>query len=1026
MGNTLQQDIRVRIDTLITNLPQVKAFSDGLQKLKNHSNTKISFGDGRDVSQLAAAVEKLADAVDKIEPAKVSRIGSALNFLFGAATAVGHLPGILDGFARLKALAQDSPAIAAKLGGAGTAIKGFFSAVGQKTGDGLTKVKDTVTGLAAKLPGLASQGASAAGSIAGIGVAGAGAAIGVGALVVAIAAVVAAIIAIPAAAAIMFKLASSAADAGDHFFDLNRKTGVSVEILSSLAPAAEDSGSSIDELAQGVSRFNKKIGEAAAGSKEAKEDLKQFGIEPLDAINNQEAALAKVFKRIVELPPTIERGIAAQKAFGKSGDNLVGTIEAVDGDLKKQIETTRALGQLWTGPTAAAANQFNDKMAQVQRTVAGLAIAIGRTLIPELLKLLRILAHEMPQAGGAFAFILGYIAFNAKLATNAIILLIAAAKTLKDVPAAIAIGAAGGVSAGASALGSAFDANVQALKKIANTEDPAAGPPTQRLNFGGGGGGGGAKPKPNIPDVFESIYGFNRQQAESAFALVKDEIDRQARAVQLSYDERRVTVAKFYAEQLRLQEGTVDAEISKLDKLRKIEADRLAHAIETIQKDKEITNEQERSAKLKIENNQAQEKFLDLDTQIALKQRERIDLADELARKERDAARALQDGLQPAIDAIDRSKGLGALVDARNQVAQIDAQIAELRLNGEDFAARLLEEWSEVLTTVGQVYARIGQGQRAQLLLDAQINTIREKSSQNVVTQYLGEIAVNALLKEKLAIARETLLQMLAVAGASKDPEVLVAIENQRAAIARLKNEYRSLGQTIKDTLINSITDGFANLIVSINGVIAGTQSLADAFRQFALSVIQELERVIAKMIAMKIIAEALKLIGAAAGGGGEGIGSDGLAGAGAGLFASGGDVRAAPGGRLIRVAEAGHDEMVVSTDRRFASRTAALLGKFIRRTGILPKFDGSSPGRILSNLSGRIPSFAAGDWVSAIPAPALAGDAAIGDVNLGGISMVFPNVRDARGFRLNEQAITREAGRAIERGLKKSRGSRD
>lgn len=48
--------------------------------------------------------------------------------------------------------------------------------------------------------------------------------------------------------------------------------------------------------------------------------------------------------------------------------------------------------------------------------------------------------------------------------------------------------------------------------------------------------------------------------------------------------------------------------------------------------------------------------------------------------------------------------------------------------------------------------------------------------------------------------------------------------------------------------------------------------------------------------------------------------------------FASGGYIPAQPGGRIARVAEAGHDEVVLSTDPAHATRSRALLGQYFSR----------------------------------------------------------------------------------------------
>jgi tape measure domain-containing protein len=79
------------------------------------------------------------------------------------------------------------------------------------------------------------------------------------------------------------------------------------------------------------------------------------------------------------------------------------------------------------------------------------------------------------------------------------------------------------------------------------------------------------------------------------------------------------------------------------------------------------------------------------------------------------------------------------------------------------------------------------------------------------------------------------------------------------------------------------------------------------------------------------------------------GLGGAG-SGSGIGSFAAGGAFSPKPAGQIIRVAEAGHAETVLTTDPKHAMRQAGLLRDFLRQT---------------RGLGGRIPSFEAGGLIS-------------------------------------------------------------
>ncbi len=192
-----------------------------------------------------------------------------------------------------------------------------------------------------------------------------------------------------AGAGAIFTLAKNAADAGSKIYDLSRNTGVSATILSSLKVAADQSGESIEKVGLGLSLFNRLIGEANHGSKEATATLKRFGIDPQEALKNSEAALAQVIKRINELPPGIARANAARELFGRGGARLVSTLETVGGNLDEFIDKTRRLGVVIDDEAAKQADEFGDTLKELGIAAQGVALTVGREVIPELLIALR-------------------------------------------------------------------------------------------------------------------------------------------------------------------------------------------------------------------------------------------------------------------------------------------------------------------------------------------------------------------------------------------------------------------------------------------------------------------------------------------------------------------------------------------------------------------------------------------------------------------------------------------------------------
>lgn len=148
--------------------------------------------------------------------------------------------------------------------------------------------------------------------------------------------------------------------------------------------------------------------------------------------------------------------------------------------------------------------------------------------------------------------------------------------------------------------------------------------------------------------------------------------------------------------------------------------------------------------------------------------------------------------------------------------------------------------------------------------------------------------------------------------------------------------------------------------------------------------------------------------------------------------------IQAAGGGKLIEVAEAGYDELVVTTDPRHRERTANLLADFITRTGIFPNLAQFDPRLIMENVAAMLtpPRFEMGGFTGpnvgkidvenspfAATLRATFGDRLGGDVHVHTHNII--QAPAARLTRQTEAALERDAARATERGVKRALASR-
>lgn len=170
---------------------------------------------------------------------------------------------------------------------------------------------------------------------------------------------------VPAAAiAGVTALAKGAIDTADNLNDLSIRTGVAVESLSRFGAAAEDSGSSIDEVGKAMGRLARGIVDPASATSQA---LAKIGVATRDArgkILSLDEIMLGVADKFSKLPDGAEKTALAMELFGKSGANLIPMLNAGREELSQYAATINT-------EMAQAADQFNDSLNNIARSIAG-------------------------------------------------------------------------------------------------------------------------------------------------------------------------------------------------------------------------------------------------------------------------------------------------------------------------------------------------------------------------------------------------------------------------------------------------------------------------------------------------------------------------------------------------------------------------------------------------------------------------------------------------------------------------------
>jgi len=188
------------------------------------------------------------------------------------------------------------------------------------------------------------------------------------------------VIAAPLAASV--KIFTSA---GDALEKMSRRTGVTVEALSKLGFAAEQSGADLETLEKGVRTMQRAVNDLGRGLSTQVDAFGDLGlaIEDLDGLSPEEQ-----FKRIAEslsrVKDASKRAAIAQQIFGRAGTRLLPLMQDGAAGIEALQMEARRLGLTISTETAKDAAELTDAMNIVRRVMKITAITIGSALAPAL------------------------------------------------------------------------------------------------------------------------------------------------------------------------------------------------------------------------------------------------------------------------------------------------------------------------------------------------------------------------------------------------------------------------------------------------------------------------------------------------------------------------------------------------------------------------------------------------------------------------------------------------------------------
>lgn len=158
-------------------------------------------------------------------------------------------------------------------------------------------------------------------------------------------------------------------DFADGMNDLSLRLGISTERLSVLSLYAEQSGTDIESLAEAMGKLGVKISE---GDK----NLKRWGI----TAGTSDEALFQLADRIAATEDPMLRLKIATDAFGNSGQKMLPLL-VQGGDALRQMADS---APVVSAEMAAMADRVNDRFAELNGRIQGIALGIADKIMPQI------------------------------------------------------------------------------------------------------------------------------------------------------------------------------------------------------------------------------------------------------------------------------------------------------------------------------------------------------------------------------------------------------------------------------------------------------------------------------------------------------------------------------------------------------------------------------------------------------------------------------------------------------------------
>lgn len=188
------------------------------------------------------------------------------------------------------------------------------------------------------------------------------------------------------------------ADQIDDLAKASSRLGMTVNELQSLQFAAGQTGASAEELEKGLTRFNRSISEASTGIGTGLRSFEALSIKVTDAAGDLRPTndlLNEVADRLTQIESPADRVRIAFDLFGRSGVNLINTLQGGSAELNKLREEFNQFTLELSEKNAKATENANDRFARIGETFASIGRIITAKVLPVLASIAEFLTVKL-------------------------------------------------------------------------------------------------------------------------------------------------------------------------------------------------------------------------------------------------------------------------------------------------------------------------------------------------------------------------------------------------------------------------------------------------------------------------------------------------------------------------------------------------------------------------------------------------------------------------------------------------------